>query len=791
MFERSGGPAASVATLYSCSQAGPAEDSLELPPLPNSAPTGAQKRFLKKAENQARALAKKGEVLEAAELLFSFEHLDMACDYFVRAEEFVRAAEIRQTQSRFVEAAELYVKAGRHDAAGSIFSEHGEYGRAAECFVEVGSTSIAAEMFEKAGDFRRAADCYREAEFLRHAAASYVKCKLWLKAAECLEEVYREEDLRSKGDGKIQQELGELVRKAGKLYQRAEEPEKAMVLLRRGGCFAEAAELAVKLQLYDQAAELFQDAGQPEQAADALRRLGQDDEAARVLGNLHRDRGELKEAAVCFEQSGDFRAAGDLYRVLEEYEKAGECFRRQGEYAQAAEMYGLAGDPGNAAECYEKAGRPQEAAECYVQIGNPEKQAELLQAAGDLLKAGQIFHREGLDDRAIAALQMLEPDHAGFSEASALLGDIFESRGQLSLAIKKLQRAIGDSEMNRDNLPVFYSLASLCSANDNVAEAVELFEKIRAFDYHYKDVEERLTSARERLETATATAVATQEVGSVAAAADGRPSRYQIVGELGRGGMGIVYRAKDTSLDRTVAYKVLPETLQENSQALANFIREAKAAAKLNHPNIVTVYDTGEQAGRYYIAMEFVDGTTLKEILRRRGAIAPAGILHVLVQMCEALAYAHGKKVVHRDIKTANVMWTRDKKAMLMDFGLAKVLEEARNHTTVVSGTPYYMSPEQTLGKNVDHRTDIYSLGVTLFELATATVPFKEGNIPYHHVHTEPPDIADMQPDLTPAIVTVIRRCLLKDPAARYQSATEILDEIRGSMTQTKPAGSA
>jgi serine/threonine-protein kinase len=158
--------------------------------------------------------------------------------------------------------------------------------------------------------------------------------------------------------------------------------------------------------------------------------------------------------------------------------------------------------------------------------------------------------------------------------------------------------------------------------------------------------------------------------------------------------------------------------------------------------------------------------------------------------MCEALAYAHGKKVVHRDIKTANVMWTRDKKAMLMDFGLAKVLEEARNHTTVVSGTPYYMSPEQTLGKNVDYRTDIYSLGVTLFELATATVPFKEGNIPYHHVHTAPPDIADMQPNLPPAIVTVIRRCLLKDPAARYQSATEILDEIRGSMTQTKPAGS-
>jgi serine/threonine-protein kinase len=124
--------------------------------------------------------------------------------------------------------------------------------------------------------------------------------------------------------------------------------------------------------------------------------------------------------------------------------------------------------------------------------------------------------------------------------------------------------------------------------------------------------------------------------------------------------------------------------------------------------------------------MEYVDGTTLKEVVRRRGGISPNGVLHVLIQLCEALHFAHEQKVVHRDIKTANTMWTRDKKAKIMDFGLAKVIEEVRNHTTLVSGTPYYMSPEQTLGKNVDHRTDIYSLGVTLFELATGSLPFKK-----------------------------------------------------------------
>ena len=191
--------------------------------------------------------------------------------------------------------------------------------------------------------------------------------------------------------------------------------------------------------------------------------------------------------------------------------------------------------------------------------------------------------------------------------------------------------------------------------------------------------------------------------------------------------MGIVYKADDTVLDRTVALKVLPESLKENPQALKNFLREAKSAAQLNHPNIVTVYDAGEQDGVYYIAMEYVDGNTLKDIIKRRGKIAPRGIVHVVSQMCEALAYAHEKKIVHRDVKTANTMWTKDRKAKIMDFGLAKVIEEVRNHTTVVSGTPFYMSPEQTLGKNVDHRSDLYSLGVSVFEMATGHAAVHRG----------------------------------------------------------------
>jgi serine/threonine-protein kinase len=228
-----------------------------------------------------------------------------------------------------------------------------------------------------------------------------------------------------------------------------------------------------------------------------------------------------------------------------------------------------------------------------------------------------------------------------------------------------------------------------------------------------------------------------------------------------------------------VALKVLPDTLKENPQALKNFLREAKSAAKLNHPNIVTVFDAGEQDGVFYIAMEYVDGHTLKEIVKHRGKISPGGIVNVLVPVSEALAYAHDHKIVHRDVKAANTMWTRDRQAKIMDFGLAKAIEEVLNHTTVVSGTPYYMSPEQTMGKNVDHRTDIYSLGVMIFELATGMLPFREGNLPYHHVHTPAPNPMDLNPELPEPLARIIMRCMQKSPADRYQSTREILGELK------------
>jgi tetratricopeptide (TPR) repeat protein len=748
------------------------------PGAPRDERPKADARALRKARRQAGSLARKGSAADAAEYCFASGLLEEAATYFIEAEEFVRAAEIRHDQNRFIECAELYLKGRKFDSAGRIFSQQGEHKRAAEAYLEAGNKSVAAEMFEKAGDFRRAGDCYAQTDFARHAAKAYVKCNEWKKAAECLDQVIIEESTgAAASDPARQAETRKLVRMAGDLYGRAGLHAKAQAIFERGGLWIPAAELALQHGKQEHAAALFQKGGDVPRAAQVLKALGKQADALRLLAEHHRDKGNDEEAARHFEEAGDHLAAGDLYRLLEQYAKAGECFEKLGEFAQAAEMFASADDRQRAAQNFERAGRFAEAAESFAHAGEKGREAELLARAGQKLRAGEIHLANGLEEEAIKVLQELTPEHADFARASALLGEVFRKHGKHSLAIKKLTHAIGNNPVSRDNVQAFYSLATVYEANQQIQEAAELYEKILAFDYHHGDVGQRLEGAREKLKKLAAEQKAAAQ-SSAQLSASQKQGRYKILSKLGRGGMGVVYKAQDTVLDRTVAFKVLPESLKENPQALKNFLREAKSAAQLNHANIVTVYDAGEQDGAYYIAMEYVDGHTLKEIIKHRGRISPGGIVHVLAQMCEALAYAHENKIVHRDVKTANAMWTKDKKAKIMDFGLAKAVEELRNHTTVVSGTPYYMSPEQTLGKNVDHRTDIYSLGVSVFEMATGTLPFREGNLPYHHVHTPPPDPREFQPDLPPALCGIIARCLEKDPENRYASTREILAEL-------------
>ena len=267
---------------------------------------------------------------------------------------------------------------------------------------------------------------------------------------------------------------------------------------------------------------------------------------------------------------------------------------------------------------------------------------------------------------------------------------------------------------------------------------------------------------------------------------------YEIQSPLGAGGMGEVYRATDTKLGRDIALKVLPAEMAQDPERLGRFRREAKALAQLDHPNIVTIHSVEECDGIHFLTMQLVDGLPLDRLIPQ-GGLPVEQIIEIASALGDALAAAHEKGIVHRDLKPANVMVTNEGRVKVLDFGLAKdvrganlgdatLTSDSRTKVGVVMGTPAYMSPEQTSGRPLDHRTDIFSLGVVLHEMATGRRPF-EGNSSAELVSAilrdTPPPITDVRPDLPGDLARIVRRCLEKDPRHRLQTARDVSNEFR------------
>jgi len=261
-------------------------------------------------------------------------------------------------------------------------------------------------------------------------------------------------------------------------------------------------------------------------------------------------------------------------------------------------------------------------------------------------------------------------------------------------------------------------------------------------------------------------------------------SHYNIIEKLGQGGMGVVYKAEDTTLDRLVALKFLPPHLNASAEDKLRFIQEAKAAAALNHPNICTVYGIEEHDGQMFIAMELVEGQTLRE---RRGTITFKQAIDIGIQIADGLAAAHDKGVVHRDIKPENIMVRKDGIAQIMDFGLAKLRNASSQINRLTKqgstvGTAGYMSPEQVQGQDADHRSDIFSFGVLLFELITGQLPFKgihETALAYEIVNVDAPPMSSIKPEVDPSLDAVVLECLEKDPNERTQSIKQVSIDLK------------
>lgn len=262
--------------------------------------------------------------------------------------------------------------------------------------------------------------------------------------------------------------------------------------------------------------------------------------------------------------------------------------------------------------------------------------------------------------------------------------------------------------------------------------------------------------------------------------------RYRLEAKLGSGGMSTVYLARDETLDRPVAVKVMHREMSEQEDQLQRFRQEARAVAKLSHPNVVAVIDAGEDGGYPYIVFEYVKGETLKQRIARVGALDAQDAIAYAIEVARGLSVAHARSMVHRDIKPQNVLIDEEGRAKLTDFGISRQLEQdGVTATGRVLGTTDYVAPEQAMGRGVDPRSDIYSLGVVLYEMLVGQVPFhadSQVGVAMKHVNEELPDVQRRRPEVSAAVALVVERATAKNPAERYQTIAEMIDDLETAL---------
>ncbi|WP_232834501.1 CHASE2 domain-containing serine/threonine-protein kinase [Rhodoferax ferrireducens] len=357
------------------------------------------------------------------------------------------------------------------------------------------------------------------------------------------------------------------------------------------------------------------------------------------------------------------------------------------------------------------------------------------------------------------------------AETDRMMGLALQGQGQLDMAFERFRRApMGDALMGD-----LYALALDFERRRQFNTAEAVYQHMAAYNQDYKDLKSKLSPVVPLSE-----AVKTDLLG-----------RYQVARELGKGAMGVVYLGKDPKIGRIVAIKTMALSEEFAGRALVDarerFFREAETAGRLQHQNIVTIFDAGEDHGLAYIAMEFLKGKDLTCFCTTEQLLPVPVVLSIVARVAEALGYAHGLHVVHRDIKPANIMFDLESDTVkVTDFGIARITDSSRTKTGLVLGTPSFMSPEQLAGKKVDGRSDLYSLGVTLFQLLTGVLPFRGDSMAelmQKIASDDAPDIRSIRPELPQNLASLVTRSLSKRPEARHQDGGQFASDLRAVLS--------
>jgi tetratricopeptide (TPR) repeat protein len=618
------------------------------------------------------------------------------------------------------------IEQNKYEEAGDLRSGSGEFEHALALYLNCGNDNKVALCYLSLKQPRKAAGLFQRMGRLAEAAHYYQAVGDWAQAARCLDNAGSD-------------------REAAELYERA-------------GEFGEAADKLSQLGEHRNAARLWERAGQEGRAAEAL------------LASDPHDAPTQKQAGELFERADDAQRAADCFAGASEWLRAAGLYETVAEHQLAAEAFGRAEVWDRAAPAYEKAGALAEARTCFKRCGNVQQASEIALRQGELLEAGQGFYALGAYDRALETLQGVPDGSPQRRAATLLLGRIFLEKGLLDRAQERLESLNADPPATKDDLEILLVLAEVHERAGEFLRALNLLEQIHDFDSEWGDTAERLERLQERA------------WGGSSIGARGHFDRYELRSEIGRGGMGVVHLAHDRELERPVAIKFLPEDLASQPAAVRMFRQEARAAAAMNHPNIVQVYDVALVAQRPCIVMEYVQGETARQLMKVDGERRPVSarrVGEIARDICDALAYAHMQGVVHRDVKPGNIIVSaRGGNAKLMDFGISKVFQAGHENDTEAKGTPQYMPPEQILGHEVDGRTDLYALGISMFEIVAGRRPFIGQDVVDQQLHADLPDPRDFVPEIPQPLVWVIQKVCRKRPADRFESAREMADAL-------------
>ena len=645
--------------------------------------------------------------------------------YYVKARNYGKAAEQLARAGQTVKAARLLMKQGDFETAGRFFMDRNKYGQAAKAYEKAGNLSGAARAYGEAGNVAKAAQLF--GQYFEHSKSPRVERVAAAEQCQAMLQHKKAEKLA------LEQRNGLLIAVA-KVFEEAERFEAAAALFKQGGDLARAGEVYVR-------------AGKLEEAAECMKSAGNKQAAARINGQYYASQKKWKEAGQAYASGGEYYRAGESFAKAREPIQAAECFARANAYYSA----GLA---------YAHAGRFRDA---------------------------------------VGMLQRVPESDENFPASRLLLGRCFYELHDYAHAVATLDNHLLGKPVDSNNIDYFYMLAIAQEQLGELVESRKNFYKIGAVRQGFRDVDSRISNIETRISMLESTAgnaanlpkppppkdVDAQVMGLVETKLG---DRYELEKELGRGGMGVVYLARDKQLDRKVALKFLGSLVDQSEEYKQRFVREARSAAKINHPNIVSIYDISASDGKAYIAMEYVEGANLKQYLGQRKKLPIREAVNIITQALGALNAIHEAGIIHRDIKPDNIVIAKGGLVKVMDFGLAKAEDNRITRGNVIMGTPAYMSPEQAQGKEADARSDVYSIGLVLHEMLTGQTVFARGDVLRRQVQETPPKPSELTEDIPPEIDTVVMKCLAKDPARRFQSARELAQELRKTAVTTAGA---